>query len=272
MNVGAAGAIAARMLRRSDPYVFVDGAWLRAEAQSLMKRYFEVDELPHDWFAPFNASEKTFYFDALPGIKPDQTQESFAAVAAAKQFELDYINSLPNVHVRSGVSFHRRRRGMEQKGVDILLAIQALTTAYRGTSSNMMLVLGDLDFAPLVEELVAIGVSVKLLHSHATNAELVRAADTAGKLTVHDFQPLVTKLGFALPQQVASGERWNDDEGEVYGSEHHTPDASVRIMERAGQWQSTLYSGDSAHVVMRSPKRSSLIAYMQDFYQLQSPS
>jgi hypothetical protein len=86
----------------------------------------------------------------------------------------------PHIHVRSGVSRYRRRRGLEQKGVDILLAIEALQHAALGNIDTACFMLSDLDFYPLFDALVQTRVKSTLYYDpHNTSKDLIYSADVA---------------------------------------------------------------------------------------------
>lgn len=64
--------------------------------------------------------------------------------------------------MRTGFSRYRRKRGQEQKGVDVLLAVDVLQHAYRGSMDRADLITSDLDFVPLFDALTQTRVSSRL--------------------------------------------------------------------------------------------------------------
>jgi hypothetical protein len=265
-----AGAIAANILRRpADPYVLIDGNWLRQEILEFGKRYFGISELPVDWFMPFPSSNKTFYFDALPSKKPSQDQATFDAIHAAKAAELARISEFPNTHVRSGVAFHRKQRGgLEQKGVDILLAIQAMVMAYRGVTSNIVLVLGDLDFLPLVDELVSIGVTVELRHSKRTNKELIRAADRASPLRIDEMMTAFHSQSYYLPTSLVidpQSSRPPETGGWIAADE-----GKAALVPTGSEWSLKIFYPEKAPIHLRHASKDTLIAWGEDHFDLRT--
>ena len=90
----------------------------------------------------------------------------------------------PNLHVRSGISRYRKRRGLEQKGVDILLAVEALQHATLGNIDTACFMLSDLDFYPVFDALVQTRVKSTLYYDpHRTSKDLIYAADVAEAVT-----------------------------------------------------------------------------------------
>ncbi|HLB29486.1 MAG TPA: NYN domain-containing protein [Dehalococcoidia bacterium] len=138
-------------------YVYVDGAYLRAE----LRRVNKSDE-----FNPCKPAavvrnqriaghqleaSRVFYYDALDP-QADQTEQDR---------QRDYfkrLQRLPDTHVvlgevRRGLKGGRR----EQKGVDVQMAIDALRAATSSVVQAIALVTGDADFAPLATAVREVG-------------------------------------------------------------------------------------------------------------------
>jgi uncharacterized LabA/DUF88 family protein len=84
--------------------------------------------------------------------------------------------------------FKKERRQRRTKGVDIALATDMLGGAYRGTYDTAVLVAGDGDYVPLVEEVKRLGRRVVVAfygRGHGLNDELRLAAD--GYKDLDDF-------------------------------------------------------------------------------------
>ncbi|MBM3564031.1 MAG: NYN domain-containing protein, partial [Alphaproteobacteria bacterium] len=120
----------------------------------------------------------------------DQTQNKRerrqSSLAAKPQTS---VRQAARYHVRTGEARHRRRRGNEQKMVDVQLAVDTLSMASRGLFASCTLITGDLDFKPLVSALVDMGVHVTLLYPEdETNDDLKAAADQSDALTIATLQ------------------------------------------------------------------------------------
>jgi hypothetical protein len=125
-----------------------------------------------------------------------------------------------NFHVRSGESRFRRRRGLEQKGVDILLAIEALQHATLGNVDTACFMLSDLDFYPLFDALVQTRVKSTLYYDpHHTSRELIYAADLAQALNAASLNrwlrndlmsqtALSGRQGYPLPASEGVVDEW----------------------------------------------------------------
>jgi uncharacterized LabA/DUF88 family protein len=66
----------------------------------------------------------------------------------AHKESLERVNSAEECHVRLGLVKGVKPR--RQKGVDVLLAVDMLTHAFRNSFERAVLVAGDLDFKPVV--------------------------------------------------------------------------------------------------------------------------
>ncbi|RWA62142.1 NYN domain-containing protein [Mesorhizobium sp.] len=137
-------------------YAFVDGSSLLSLVESA-RSYFQIgDDAVFD-FGSFFAREadllaRTFFYDAFPDRKPGMDEASYRAQLDKSEALFDRINSYSGVHVKNGVARFRPKRGQEQKGVDILLAIDVYRQAVNGLQ-RAFLFANDGDFYPVLEAL-----------------------------------------------------------------------------------------------------------------------
>ena len=99
---------------------------------------------------PFNANLiRIYYYDAIvPKTDPDyENQDKYF-----ERIEENYAFT-----VRLGKLTKSPRGKYRQKGVDILMAIDALTKAYQNQYETGMFLLGDADFKPLIEAVKSAG-------------------------------------------------------------------------------------------------------------------
>jgi len=123
-----------------------------------------------------NSFDKIFYYDAIPGKQHGESQAAYEARVEPDYDRIAQIQALDRVHVALGQIVGRDRR---QKGVDVRLAVDMMTHAFRGNISRATLFAGDADFTPLLKSLVAEGMHVTLWHPAQANVELKGAADSA---------------------------------------------------------------------------------------------
>lgn len=132
--------------------IFVDGAYLRIRCTEF-GGHDNIKWSNLSWKSirmfntyrtnPFNADLiRIYYYDA----KPPETDPDYEK--AMKYFER--IESQYAFTVRLG-KMVKSPKGYRQKGVDILMAIDALTMDYQNQYETTMFLLGDADFKPLVD-------------------------------------------------------------------------------------------------------------------------
>ena len=187
------------MLRFPGPnnYLFVDGAYLRTHFEHHMRGFYDCVP-PMDFSRLSSATgddvdgraHRVLYYDAIDYMKDqsESDQQYEARIGAAEKLH-SYVNSLPGFHVHDGhVRKSPRRRNREQKGVDVLLAVDAMEQAARGNMDLAILLAGDLDFEPLLSSLVRLGVRTRLAYvPQHTSQLLMGAADEIRKLTLEHF-------------------------------------------------------------------------------------
>ncbi|ATQ68921.1 MULTISPECIES: NYN domain-containing protein [Methylosinus] len=174
-------------------YMFIDGECLNRIVSKIGDTYFSGARPPLDWRRLGDSCRKIFYYDAIPVPKAGEDEAIFNARAVPKNSELSEIDRQPRYHVRTGEARHRRKRGNEQKMVDVQLAVDALSMASRGLFTSCTLITGDLDFKPLVSALVDMGVDVTLLFpDDETNDDLKAAADQSDALTIATLQSWIS--------------------------------------------------------------------------------
>src|SRR5271166_2542245 len=161
---------------RDREYLFIDGGCLRASVQKICQDLFghPSEYLP---YIPSIASgfDKIFYYDAVPGKEHEENQAAYEARVQPDYDRFAEIQALDRVHVALGKTVGPGRR---QKGVDVHLAVDMMTHAFRGNITKATLFAGDADFVPLIKALVSEGLHVTLWHPPQANAELKGAADS----------------------------------------------------------------------------------------------
>lgn len=198
-------------------YVFVDAGHILSHGPSrLAKLYSEPRDIDYSLVRSALNANRVYVFDALPTVKtPSQSDADHAAALTNASLRLRGIEHSPYVHVRTGtmVGDGRKRR---QKGVDIALAVEALTHAFRRNMEHAILVTGDADFTPLVRALVDAGTYVTLI-GHDPPADLIGAADVYEPLGLvrltefaysereRDENKRLVRVGYPDPAFVAEG-------------------------------------------------------------------
>ncbi|WP_267428057.1 NYN domain-containing protein [Methylobacterium sp. GC_Met_2] len=158
-------------------YLFIDGGCLRAAVSKISKDIFGNDEAYKPLLKSFATPDfhKIYYYDAIPGRNHNEAQAAYEARIQPEFERIEKIQMLDRVHVALGQIVGANRR---QKGVDVRLAVDMMTQAFRGNITRATLFAGDADFVPLIEALVAEGLHVTLWHPPQANGQLKRAADS----------------------------------------------------------------------------------------------
>lgn len=162
---------------REREYLFIDGGCLRSAVAAIS------NDLVGDGttFQPLVSAlstgsfDKVFYYDAVPGQNHGESVAAYEVRVQPDHDRFAQIQSLDRVHVALGRIVGRDRR---QKGVDVRLAVDMMTAAFRGNISRATLFAGDSDFEPLIRALVSEGIHVTLWHPPQANEGLRGAADS----------------------------------------------------------------------------------------------
>jgi len=160
-------------------YLFIDGGCVRETLKTIARDYLgdENLKLELDYHQLTGGFTKVFYYDALPGKKPDETDGDYETRTAPDIRFLEQLSMLARFHVYQGDARWRRRRGNEQKKIDVMIAVDMLTHSFRRNMDAATLLTGDLDFKRLIDALVHEGMFVTLWHPPQANKELMSAAD-----------------------------------------------------------------------------------------------
>jgi uncharacterized LabA/DUF88 family protein len=146
-----------------------------------------------NWSAnPANHTNTIFgratFYDAVPEAGADPKLDEYWRAIELQE----------DMHLGFGALRGLKRRP-RQKGVDVLLAVDMLVGAFGGVFDVAILVAGDADFIPVVEEVKRRGVMVVVAaESKSTAEDLRRAADRYLDIPVPgDPNALLPLAGFA---------------------------------------------------------------------------
>jgi uncharacterized LabA/DUF88 family protein len=173
------------MSPREVSYLFVDAGALRAHLDNITERFFPGQKFHIDVRKLRGRRSKVFYYDALPVREQGELEADYRERIREQQDVLDEASSIDGVHVYEGDAHRRRKRGLEQKKVDVMIAVDMLTHTFRGNMHKAALLTGDNDFKPLIDALVREGMFVTLIYPPGhTNKELINAADSRVGITL----------------------------------------------------------------------------------------
>lgn len=195
-------------------YAFVDLGYLLREIDAFTGFVFPgAKELRPDMQCLKKAlgeASRMFIYYAAEQTSQDSGDAKQAERIAQQQRIIDWLGSvqrLEGVHVRWGdVKYKPRKKERIQKRVDVMLAVDMMKHAFRKTMDHAVLLTGDLDFHPLVEELVETGCHVTVAACRWSSAgALLDAADAVIELDSIELARLLLK-----PDDYRLPHRWGD--------------------------------------------------------------
>jgi uncharacterized LabA/DUF88 family protein len=194
-------------------YLFIDGACLDNILIRIGKELFNGDkvDLVHEYLG--GGYDKVFYYDALPRKNKGESEADFADRLSAKEHFLNNLKVKDKFHVYEGVVLERRQQ-LNQKAVDIMIAVDMLRHSFRKNMDKATLLTGDLDFKPLLDALILEGMYTTLWYDpRITSKELLYSADSNQVLLPSFLYHISTdsfKESHPVPQICAGG-----DEGQL---------------------------------------------------------
>lgn len=166
--------------REKISYLFIDGGCLDSVLETFSKELLSNQKIEIDYPKLARGYQKVFYYDCLPAKTKNENNLDYENRIKPKIVFFNKLKSLNKFHVYEGTArFRDKRRGQEQKQVDIMIAVDMLTHSFRRNMHEATLITGDLDFKPLIDALVQDGMYVSLWYPKGrVNCELVDAADS----------------------------------------------------------------------------------------------
>lgn len=193
-------------------YLFIDGGFFHRFVEEMKEAARpEIEGAEIELIMVGAGYDRVLFYDAFPERKNNQTEAAFAQSIKEKEEHFDKISRTQNFNVRPALTRGGSRQ--EQKGVDVLLAIECLLHAVRNNIDEATIMTSDLDFFPLFDALLQTKTkSVLRYQIGKTSPELIRAADYARPMTGADFVEWLTRAhndikgGSSIDsQQAASG-------------------------------------------------------------------
>jgi uncharacterized LabA/DUF88 family protein len=193
-------------------YLFIDGEYFEIAYRDLMKRYFGDDgdiNLPE--VVRHISADRVYYYHALEDeLRPKETPLEMDARIDQDKQRFDAIQALPDFHVRLGKVSGKALKRRRQKQVDVQLAVDMLTHGFGQNMSHAILLAGDLDFLPVIETLVRLGVKTHVWYEPRSAAKpLYEGADVGHAIRARDVHQWSTdeyKGAHPLPNIVRNSE------------------------------------------------------------------
>lgn len=174
-------------------YLFVDGGSLRGYLETVSREFFGGQQFELDLKSLSSQYTKLFFYDAIPVREPEESEQIYNERCAPQQALFARLRATDDVHVYEGDARRRKKRGLEQKMVDVMLAVDMLTHTFRKNMNRATLFTGDQDFKPLIDALISEGMYVTLWFPPGeTNGELRSAADRRRPLGLQELKGMLT--------------------------------------------------------------------------------
>jgi uncharacterized LabA/DUF88 family protein len=175
-------------------YLYVDGGALRGRIKNLSEKFFGGITLNVDFKKLKGSFTKAFYYDAIPVQEDGEDDSKYGERLKPIRAIFKAALSTDGFHVYEGDARRRRKRGLEQRKVDVMLTVDMLRHTFMKNMLSATLLTGDGDFKPLLDALVELGMFVTLWYPEGeTNQELIDAADSRYKLGWYDLHSLFTE-------------------------------------------------------------------------------
>jgi uncharacterized LabA/DUF88 family protein len=168
-------------------YLFIDGAHLRVAYDQIISEFYgEPGRIDYRSLLRTTSSEKAFLYDCIDDVKrKDESDAEFHERVRQQEAEFARIQALPYYHVKLG-QLSGAGKKKRQKKVDILLAVDMLSFAHSRVIDGAALIAGDLDFVPVVDELVRGGTRVHVFYNpRGASKDLYTAADVSHPMNIH---------------------------------------------------------------------------------------
>jgi uncharacterized LabA/DUF88 family protein len=178
-----------------------DGGCLRSALENVVSKYVDKELCRFELTLTALNYTKVFVYDAIPVRETDEKEDVYNLRIKRQQNMLDAAARVHGVHVYEGDA-RRRNKRLEQKHVDVMIAVDMLTHTFRKNMDRATLLTGDSDFKPLIDALVREGMFVTLWHPERTNSELLRAADARRPIAIDElfnFLEPTVKSSISLP-------------------------------------------------------------------------
>ena len=183
LGAGGGSGSAPQMAR----YLFIDGRYLDLRYSELISGFFNVPgDLDVAAVIAASGAQRRYYYNAIDDKqRPNESDEAHEARVDAQVKRIEAVEDIPGCHVRYGSISGRRIRKRRQKKVDVQLAVDALLHSFHRNIFFFILVAGDLDFKPLVDALVSLGVHTEIWYEpKSSSREFYSSSDKALTITL----------------------------------------------------------------------------------------
>ena len=157
-------------------YLFIDGAYLRKLCQDYGNSIFG-SEIEFNFSRFSSHYKRTFYYDCEPPRRKSESIEDYLIRVDKFRKWINVIRKHQGFHAYVGTTKGQEGK-VKQKQVDVKIAVDMLSHSYRKNMDEVYLLAGDLDFKPVVDEVVSSGMYITLIyHPRHVSEELMCSPD-----------------------------------------------------------------------------------------------
>lgn len=169
--------------------VFIDGGYLDALRNYGFRGRIDLQKLVSHAVGDGRLL-RAYYYTCMPYQSATPTDEEKLRFSGKDHF-LSKIRRFPRFEVRLGKLQKTADGVFQQKKVDILLAIEVVSLAWKGHIDKAVIIAGDSDFVPAIQQAKDAGVVVSLYYvKNACNTELLDSVDERCEITQELFNCL----------------------------------------------------------------------------------
>ena len=186
------------MTSETDTIVFIDAGYLSLISKFLGKGKhikFDIGKFSSHLASMQNLKlKKAFYYTAPPYQSPNPTKEETERKSSYDKF-VGRLRKIPNFFVKEG-RCQKIDGTFTQKGVDTLITMDLLETAFQKEIKTIILIACDTDFVPILNRVRADGIKVVLYYFNDFNRKsrffmsnhIMTACDRKVLLKKEDFE------------------------------------------------------------------------------------
>ena len=163
--------------------VFIDGGYLDSLQKNGFRGKLDYKKLVEHAVGTEGRLLRAYYYACMPYQSQPPTKEENERYSKKDKF-ISKIRRFPRFEVRLGKLQKISDDEFHQKKVDILLAIELVSLAWKGYIDKAVIIAGDSDFVPAIQQAKDAGVIVSLYYiSGAFNNELLDSVDERVEIT-----------------------------------------------------------------------------------------
>lgn len=186
-------------------FLFIDGGYLDKVLEVFSSRFYGGQPLLLDYRQLASGFTKVYYYHCPPPPEREESPAVYELRIIPYIARMQEINQLSGWHVFHGITKRQPKRGNVQKEVDVQIAVDLLTHAFRRNMEKATLLAGDQDFRPVVDAVVREGMFLTVWSEPASaSAELRDAADAGRDLDLWALHTLLhnSVVRCAVPERV----------------------------------------------------------------------